>query len=391
MALNYVRKRNTAIAVKAETTSGVSAFQSVAPDPNVDFLRAEYDITLNQDQITVPEVAASLDSTPPIPGGTKAQVVLTVLMRGSGTPATPPRWGTLLKACSFKETIVAAAIGAPTAATAGTASTATLQTPFAATSELYRGAPVILTGNPTGPFESFITDYTAGRVATFSHTFSPVLSTSTLVRIPAHVKYEPTSDITLFQTVTIRLYVDGLLMEFTGCSGTFTIDLPTAGIGQFKFTFTGVYNAPTSTTMPTGVIVDSATPPVFRNGVCRIGGSIARTDRFSLDAGVALAYPENPEAPEGYDASINTGRNITGNISPLMSVTDTIARVTTFKAGTQQSIAAGWGEVAGNSLGLVIPLAQYTSYSPANRNDLMADNLPFAAIGQDSGLYITQF
>jgi hypothetical protein len=81
-------------------------------------------------------------------------------------------------------TNTAAAIGAPTAATAGTATTATLQAPFAATGDLYRGMPIVLSGNPATARTTLITDYTVGRVATFARTFSPVLSTSTLAQIP---------------------------------------------------------------------------------------------------------------------------------------------------------------------------------------------------------------
>jgi hypothetical protein len=384
----YVRFNNTAVAVKLESTSGTDAFSVTPPDPALDFFRASLTPTFNQQQITVNEVTGSLDATPPIAGGTRVSLALSTLMRGSGTPATPPPWGKLMRVCAFKEIITATPVGAPTAATAGTATTATLQAPFAATSELYRGAPAVLSGNPATPFTTFITDYTAGRVATFGHSFNPVLSATTLATIPAHVRYEPTSDNTLFVTATVAVYMDGLLWKFTGCAGTVTVDLPDAGIGTLNFTLTGVYNAPTSTPTPTGIVLSSLQPPIYSNGVSQLNRTTARTDRLTLDAGVTSIYPENPEAPDGFDASTITARAIRGTIAPLMNVTDTIARANAFRLGGSQPLVAGWGSAAGNSFGVVVPQAQYIGYTPANRNGLMAETISFAALGQDSGAYI---
>ena len=387
MAL-YVRKRNAAIAVKAETTSGVDAFSPGTPNVATDFVKADYTIQYSQDQITVPEASASLVGTPPIPGGTKVQLTLTCLMRGSGSSAVPPQWGKLLKACTMKEIIVSAATAAQ-AATAGTANTVTLGASYPGTAEAIRGAPVVLTGNPTGPFQTFITDYTASKVATLGHTFSPLLSTSTLVAMPAHVRYEPTSDTTLTATTfSIYTYIDGLLFKFVGASGTAKITASTAGIPQIEFTFQCVYADPVAATLPTGVTFDGNQPPVYRDGISRLGGVLARQKSLTLDMGVQLIYPDNPEAPQGYDASISTSRAITGTIDPLMNVSDTQARFTAFKNSATMTYVAQWGEVAGNQFGIVVPAAQYSGLTPSDRNGLMAENISFACTGQDSGMYV---
>jgi hypothetical protein len=111
----------------------------------------------------------------------------------------------------------------------------------------------------------------------------------------------------------------------------------------------------------------------------------------SFDSGATVYDPENPEALMGFDPAIVTSRAVTGSMDPLMSVTDTIARVQAFKAGTAQTVAAGLGTVAGNRFGIVVPSGQYTGLTPNNRNDLMAETLPFAANGIDSSLFLTCF
>ncbi len=50
-----------------------------------------------------------------------------------------------------------------------------------------------------------------------------------------------------FESVTMYFHHDGQLHKLTGARGTFTMDMSAGGIPHFNFTFTGLYNAPTST------------------------------------------------------------------------------------------------------------------------------------------------
>lgn len=391
MASPYVRRLNAVVAVRAEATPGVDAFGQAGPAPALDFFRADIQVNLTQQQIQNPETTGSLDASAPIAGGTRGQVTLTCVLRGSGTPATPPRWGRLMPACTWEEVVNATGVAA-TAATVGGADRVTLPAPYVATDQAYRGAPAVLSGNPAGPFVSLIHDYTS-RVARFVHSFAPPLDTTTTVAVPPHVLYRPSSDPAAQNTATIYVYIDGLLWKFTGMAGSWDLDLPAAGIGQMRFTMQGQYNGIVQAPVPTGIVFDATglQPAVFRDGVCRLDKQVARVSRLTFNGGVQLFDPENPEADEGYDAAVATGRQTGGSMDPLMSVTETVQRTTDFRNGVAQSIGAALGTVAGNRFGVVVPLAQLTGSSPTNRNNLMAETLPFSATGINSSLYLTQF
>jgi hypothetical protein len=386
---SYLRRSAVAVGVKIETTTGTDAWSGGVPVAGTDYVKADVDLSFDQSQIANPEKTGTIDVAPAIPGGTKVKVTLTCVLRGSGTPATAPQWGKLMQLCSYSSAAISPITA--TAATAGTANTATCAAGFSTVSQFFRGYPAILTGNPTGPVTTFVTDYTAAKVATFATIFSPILSTSTLVAIPAGTIFAPTSDTSVMKSGTIGLMIDGLMWKITGAVGTWDLDLTTGGIGMLKFTLSGQYNAPTSQATPAGIVFDSLQPPVFRGGVARLAGNAVRISKASFSAGCTIIEPENPEAAEGFDPPVITTRADTGSLDPLMNVTDTIARAAAFKSGTAQTIAMGLGTAAGNSFGVVVPSAQYTGFGPTNRNELMAENLPFAANGQDSGLFLVQY
>ncbi len=392
MASPYVRRLNAVVAVRAEATPGTDAFGAGGPNPASDFFRADIGVNLTQQQIQNPETTGSLDASPPIAGGTRGQVTLTCVLRGSGAAATPPRWGRLMPACTWEEVVQAAAVPA-TAATLGGADRVTLAAPFAATDQAYRGMPAVLTGNPTGPFVTLVADYTAARVARFVHGFTPPLDTTTSVSIPPHVLWRPSSDPAAQNTVTIYVYIDGLLWRFTGMAGSWDLDLPAAGIGQMRFTMQGQYTGIAPAPVPAGIRFDGEglQPAVFRDGVCRLNRLVARVSRLTINGGVQLFDPENPEADEGYDPAVATGRQAGGSMDPLMSVTETVQRTTDFRNGVVQTVGAALGVSAGNRFGVVVPQAQLTGSSPTNRNNLMAETLPFSATGINSSLYLAQF
>ncbi len=392
MPSNYVRRLNAVVAVRAETTPGVDAFGAAGPDPAADFMRADIGVNLTQQQIQNPETTGSLDASAPIAGGTRGQVTLTCVLRGSGTPAVAPRWGRLMPACTWEEVPNATGVAA-TAATVGGPDRVTLGAPYAGTDQAYRGMPAVLAGNPAGPFVTLIADYTAARVARFVHGFTPPLDTATTVAVPPHVLWRPSSDPAAQNTATIHVFMDGLVWRFTGMAGSWDLDLPAAGIGQMRFTMQGQYTGIAAAPVPTGIRFDGEglQPAVFRDGVCRLNRQVARVSRLTINGGVQLFDPENPEAPEGYDSAVATGRQAGGSMDPLMSVTETIQRTTDFRNGVAQTVGAALGVTAGNRFGVVVPLAQLTGSSPTNRNNLMAETLPFSATGINSSLYLTQF
>ena len=78
------------------------------------------------------------------------------------------------------------------------------------------------------------------------------------------VTYEPIS--ANFSSITIHYNVDGVRHIVTGCRGNVSLSAEVGAIPTLDFTFTGIYNAPTDTALPSVTYGNQATPLIFKNG-----------------------------------------------------------------------------------------------------------------------------
>jgi len=392
MSTNLVRLRNAAVAVKIEVTPGTDA---IAGTPaNADWIGADCQVSFDQTAVPNSEMTGSLDRAPAIVGGLRPRLRLTMPLRGSGTAGTAPEWGRLMQCATMQETLTAAAVPAsPLALSAGGASAVTLGATFGSTAQQYRGMPLAL-GAITGdqPALSAIADYTAGRVASLIHTVATAFTAAQTAQIPINQRYSPTSDEAVFKTCTIYFYADGMRWRFTGCLGTWSLDLTTGGIGQLSFDLVGAFSDFTAIALPTGWnTAIRPTAPRFVAGACRMNGAIARVRALSVQAGVATVLPENPEASEGYDPAVPVERDVAGSLDPLMDTTVSVSRFNNFRNGTNMILGAILGSTAGNRFALVMPSIRATAMNPGDRGGLGVDSIGFQADGADSPVFLTAF
>jgi len=107
------------------------------------------------------------------------------------------------------------------------------------------------------------------------------------------VTYAPVS--ASFDSVTIYYNIDGLRHKVTGARGTCSINASVGEIPSIDFTFTGVYNAPDDSALPTATYANQATPLIFKNGntssfqLLSYAGAL---QSFSFDLGNSLVYRE---------------------------------------------------------------------------------------------------
>lgn len=272
------------------------------------------------------------------------------------------------------------------AATAGTGTTFTAQSPWAATLQLYRGMPVLISGNPALAAFASIRDYTTGRVADLCDTFNPVLSTSSKVSIPANALYLPIS--TGIPSLSMEFYRDGVRYQFKGQRGTVAFDWTAGGTIIANWTFSGMFHAKTDTALPVPTY-DATRPGAWKGSYYSINRVAAALSRFSLNGGMQLVYPPDPNASEGFTAATATARRMTGSLDPNETLIATRDLLAAFRAGTQQPICArqhgGPQAVAGNRVSIVVPAAFYESYKPGNRQGISTEETGFFADGQDAG------
>lgn len=95
--------RNTAILAKIETTEGVDAVPTGAANA---LLVSDMTITpLNAQNVDRALVRPYFGASEQLVGTASVEVQFTVELAGSGTAATAPAWGALLRACGFAETV----------------------------------------------------------------------------------------------------------------------------------------------------------------------------------------------------------------------------------------------------------------------------------------------
>jgi hypothetical protein len=391
MPTNLVRMRFAAIAAKVETTPGEDA---IATTPaSADWLAGSVEVDFGERTAENPELTGSLDRSPGIFGGLRPTITVRVPLRGSGTAGTAPEFGKMLQACTYRETVTAAAIGAPTAlpASGHTATSVTLaSSPFSDTAQIYRGMPLVLSGDLEDT--TAIMDYTAGRVATLASTLAATPDADVDALIPINVRYSPTSDETVYKTVTLYFYADGIRWRFVGCVGTWSLELTTGEIGYMVFRMRGQLLGEDTSALPAGwSTVTRPTPPRWVNGRSQLRRVKAQLRSLRLEAGVGVVLPDDPEALEGVAPAVPIERAGIGTMDPLMDTTTQVALFNAIKDGANMPFMAIVGSTAGNRFLILAPAARVQARGLGNREGLGSNEIRVALDGADSALFLAQF
>ncbi|BBK30311.1 hypothetical protein EDC65_2243 [Stella humosa] len=399
MANKVIRSRRGMLLFKVEDTltggEGVDALPIAADDA---ILVEAPQITFDQSLVTTTEMTGSLDPEAPIVGGLKVPLAFDVYLKGSGTPELPPNWASVMECCGWQRVETGVAVpAAPQLAAAGSATTLTLGAGASATAQAYRGMPIDLYRDSANPLIDFITNYTAGKVASLAESYSPVLGGTVEYQIPKNVLWKPTSDDALIKSGTAYLYMDGVLYKVLGCRGTLSLTMQAGQPGKFRFELTGMYGGKSDAAVPSTPAFDATRSPIWRDpsndgsGHFSIGRAEAALRQLVLTNGNTQTNPDNPNAAEGFDPSIITGRRMTGTMDPLATLVATRNAMDDFRTGQDRIVHARIGTVPGNRFGITIPAAFYESYGHGDREGLQSEELGFFASGRDAGAFICQY
>ena len=198
------------------------------------------------------------------------------------------------------------------------------------------------------------------------------------------VTYAPVSS--SFGSVTIHYNIDGVRHKVTGARGTFTINANVGEIPTIDFTFTGIYNAPDDSALPSVTYANQATPLVFKNG---------NTDTFELlsyagclqsvtfDVGNTLVYRELIGCTKEV---LMTDRAANGTVV-LEAVT--IATKDYFTAALTDSTLGNLtfqhGTTAGNIVDFASTRIDIGDVSYSDQDGIAMLNIPYTAIPSTAG------
>ena len=168
------------------------------------------------------------------------------------------------------------------------------------------------------------------------------------------VTYTPVS--TGFKSVTIHYNIDGIRHIVTGCRGSFTISASVGEIPSIDFSFTGIYNPPTDTALPTVTYGNQATPLVFKNGnttgfsLLNFSGALMN---ISMDLGNSIVYRE---LVGGTKEVLITDRAANGSVTieaPTLAQKDYFAAALTDVIDSNSTLQFLHGTTAGNKVQLI--------------------------------------
>jgi hypothetical protein len=151
------------------------------------------------------------------------------------------------------------------------------------------------------------------------------------------------------ESVTLYVNRDTVLHKITGARGSVSRTLKNKEIPMYKFTFTGIYNAPTDVALPALTFGGTWPKPLIVNKVnttFSLHGFTGILSELTFDDGVQVVWKDNPNLTEEV--------RITGRAEPIKGTAsiqaDSIAVKDWFtiaKAGTTGALAVVHGTAAG--------------------------------------------
>jgi hypothetical protein len=358
------------------------------------------------------ESNGSFEASAPLVIGQEVKLSFRMIMKGAGagvtyTGSVKPPLHAPLGACGWRGFFQASV--AASALTAGSGTTGTLGTGYTGTAQLYRGMPLILSVGPGNGHIPLITDFTAGKVATLSDTFSPVLTTSTLAAIPANWTYAPTTPIDAAGRLTdhpcasVSWFEDGNLHQWQDVRGTVEFEGKSARPGEAVFNMTGTYMGASVAAMPTNAVVASQSGPLLVKGANTPPAAIINRiqlpiSTWAMRSGASLDSIDDPNTLYGFGPGQIAGRKTMFEADPLRTLVSTRDAIAEIEAALNYPIALRAGATVGNRWALVHPTAQPVAADPGMRSKMRSDQMKWQGLspgrdaqGRDSGVFLSFF
>lgn len=387
-----LRPANSALLFKIEATEGVDAAPVAADAFPFEADGVSYNSPYRNEQSN--EATGSLVSGAPLVVGQPAEIMIRCRMKGANaayTASVKPPHHALLQACGKKGLFTASVAAA--ALTAGSATSATLGTGFGSVAQGYRGMPLVLSGGPGAGRTTFVTDYTAAKVATLADSFSTPLSVATQAAIPANWTYAGTSPVdnaarlTDHPSGTLYIYEDGTLLKFVGCRGVISEwGGETAKPGFFTFKLMGIFVSRTDAAIPASIAIPANSAPILAQGATGVDAAFLVNrlplpiSSWSLAEQAAQESPDDPNTAYGFGAAQLGGRTPVLSVDPLATLVatrNTLADVAAFSQYTALIRAMG---TANNRWALTMPVVQPVDAAPGTRGAFRSEDVKYQAL-----------
>lgn len=196
--------------------------------------------------------------------------------------------------------------------------------------------------------------------------------------------YTFTSNTADYKTITLGLYEDGVFKLMSGAMGTWSLEAENGRPGMIRFSFEGIWNAPTDASMlalPSYAVV----PPRFAAATFTLGAETPKISRISLESGNTIKLVEDITKASAYNRAVVTDRKVGGRIDPEA---ETIAAWDVWGqwiAGTEAALTLQIGSVAGNIINFTANKCQISNAQEAERELLVTTDIDYQLNATSAG------
>jgi hypothetical protein len=351
------------MALTATKTAVAITVQSVAGTfnaPTTSDLTPCANASLNLAGVTTtnPEYTGTVQQNGDIVTGKTVSISFTVLLRPPGGAAPPAAGafipGRILRAAKFNENVVSAAIPVTPEPIGGAATTSqvTLGTTAAATLDLYKGLPLLLSDNAGGAYPKAITairSYSAAKVAVLPEILAAAPAAN--YQIPKCLSYQRDATSTDPLPLSIKIWLDGHRYDLVDMMvSSLSFNFPTATrttqeFPSFTVTLSGDLFADADEATPT--ITGLGAVPVFRDGDLWLAQKAIGGSSVSVDMNPSVGYPANPNKASGNDPPQLTALKPVVNLTKQHTTKAAFDAIALADAQAYHALWAQWGYTAG--------------------------------------------
>lgn len=209
------------------------------------------------------------------------------------------------------------------------------------------------------------------------------------------VTYVPYSVPISTKAVTLYYYEIGdttaVLRKVTGARGSYELVAEAGSIPVMRFTFRGIYNAPSDETIPTGMAYGSVVPPIVQSGAFTWGANSSLIVK-DLNINIDNSLSENPDisSVSGIKGFTIAGRVPKGKFTPEAVSIASFSHDTILTGNTESALSVVIGSASGNKCTITAPKCQIESIGTSEQAGLLYRDLPFR-LNRNSGNDELQF
>lgn len=186
---------------------------------------------------------------------------------------------------------------------------------------------------------------------------------------PNGLKLTPVS--TGFESLTMKLSLDGMVHTLLGCFGTFTMNAENGQYAKIEWTFTGTFEPAVDAALPSPVY-ETSIPHMVEFARLHIDGYRAIVAALDFDQANDIQMRPDVSSAEGYIGTRIVGRKPTGGIDPeaeLVADQDFWGKM---GSGVRMPFQMRIGVSAGNTVWFLASNTQYSGLTYQDRNGIRA-------------------